>query len=1255
MGVNWTADQKAVIDARGSNLLVSAAAGSGKTAVLVERIIQRITEGDHPLDIDRMLVMTFTHSAAAEIRERIAEAIEKKIGENPGNRHLEQQAVLVQYAQITTIDSFCLYLIHQYSDRLDIDPAFRIADDGETELIRADALEEVIEECYAEWGDRFMDLAEAFTTGNTDKGIEDTILNVWKFSQSNPWPEEWLDRCRAELEAAGPEELEQTEWMKFLISDVRTMVREWIGELEYALEVCGEPDGPEPYGKTINDDLEHLNGILNAEDYAAMSGAVAFQHATLGRIGKKIKDQVDPEKQEQVKKIRDDCKKKTRALIEQYFSSSPEEMFRDMEAGRENILTLLDAVRAFSGRYARKKREKNVVDFGDLEHFALEILGSGEKHGPGPEADEMAQEFDEILVDEYQDSNLVQEELIQFLSRERFGEPNVVMVGDVKQSIYKFRLARPELFMNKYDTYGETGMHRKIELHQNFRSRNEVLDATNDIFRRIMTKEVGSIEYNDDAALHPGAVFEEKTEKDSLSLSAELLIMDTDLENLPEMAEAAAEAAAETDGDEDVDYTSRELEAGMIAGKIRELTDPDHGLQIWDKNEKCYRRASYGDIVILLRATSSWAEDFSTILTQHGIAVSAEQKTGYFDTMEISTVINLLRVIDNPVQDIPLASVLRAPFSGITDTELALIAAENGKRTEARNRGEGLYGAVRSFAEAYGPGKTEDGIMPQEKMIKTTSFGMEYRTESGIILPHKTLPEQISGISPADTAIKLKKILQLIHELREIAPQVSLDVLLHKIYDETGFYLYAAAMPGGEIRRANLDLLIEKAKAYESSSYRGVFHFIRYIEKLREREVDFGDAGGVDVTNCVRIMTIHKSKGLEFPIVFVSGLSKHFNQMDLKKNILIDADMGIGTDYTDMKNRIKGNTLKKNVMKRRLMQEAQGEELRVLYVALTRAKEKLILTGSLKNAREKAEELMNTRFRDGKIPASKLLEKKTYLEWILMSCSEGHPHLKISFDTPRGQLMREMDELRDRGEDRRYLEQLPDDGIWDPEYRRILERAGQAEYPHKADTVLNAKYSVSELRQKETDDEIVPTVPQFMMSAEETGGPVRGTAYHRVLSLIRFENIETEQDAEMEIRRIVDDGRIAEDEAALVSARDIWKFLSSPLGQRAKRAAENGKLFRERQFVMGVPAREIGTGESDERVLIQGIIDAYFEEEGEWVLLDYKTDRSLDADALKEHYRAQLALYERALTMSSGKTVKEKYLYSFRFGELQVL
>ena len=1254
MGVNWTADQKAVIDARGSNLLVSAAAGSGKTAVLVERIIQRITEGDHPLDIDRMLVMTFTHSAAAEIRERIAEAIEKKIEENPGDRHLEQQAVLVQYAQITTIDSFCLYLIHQYSDRLDIDPAFRIADDGEAELIRADALEEVIEECYAEWGERFMEFAEAFTTGNTDKGIEDTILNVWKFSQSNPWPEDWLERCRGELEAAGPEELEQTDWMKFLMTDVRIMVGEWISALEYALEVCEEPDGPEPYGKTINDDLMHLNGILNAEDYPAMSRAVAFQYARLAPIGKKIRDQIDPEKQEQVKKIRDDCKKKTKALIEQYFSSSPEEMFHDLEAGRDNILTLLDAVRAFSERYAEKKREKNVVDFGDLEHFALEILGSGENRTPGPEADEMAQEFDEILVDEYQDSNLVQEQLVQFLSKERFGEPNVVMVGDVKQSIYKFRLARPELFMEKYDTYGESGVNRKIELHQNFRSRNEVLDATNDIFCRIMTKEVGTIEYNEAAALHPGAVFEEKPEPDSHSLSAELLIMETDLENLPEMAEAAAEAAAETDEEEDVDYTSRELEAGMIAGKIRELTDPDSGLRIWDKNEKCYRRASYGDIVILLRATSSWAEDFSEVLTQHGIPVSAEQKTGYFDTTEISTVVNLLRVIDNPVQDIPLASVLRAPFSGITDTELALIAAENGNRTEGGNRGEGLYGAVRYFAEVYGPGERADGIMPQDDSIKMTSFGMEYRTESGIILPKKTLPEQISGISPTDTAAKLKKILQLIQDFREIAPQVSLDVLLHKIYDETGFYLYAAAMPGGEVRRANLDLLIEKAKAYESSSYRGVFHFIRYIEKLKEREVDFGDAGGADVTNCVRIMTIHKSKGLEFPIVFVSGLSKHFNQMDLRKNILIDAEMGIGTDYTDTKKRIRGSTLKKNVMKRWELQESQGEELRVLYVALTRAKEKLILTGSMKNAREKAEELMNTRFRDGKVPASKLLEKKTYLEWILMSCSEGHPHLEISFDTPRGQLMREMDEQRDRGEDRRYLEQLPADGSWDPAYRRLLDLAGQADYPHRADTVLNAKYSVSELRQKETEDEIVPTVPQFMMSAEETGGPVRGTAYHRVLSLIRFENIETEEDVKTEIRRILDDGRIAAEEAELVSAGDIRKFISSPLGQRTKKAAESGKLFRERQFVMGVPAREIGTGESDERVLIQGIIDAYFEEEGEWVLLDYKTDRSSDAEALKEHYRAQLELYERALTMSSGKKVKEKYLYSFRFGMLPI-
>lgn len=1228
MAVNWTKEQKAVIESRNRNLLVSAAAGSGKTAVLVERIIRMITDED-PTDIDRLLVMTFTKAAAAEMRERIQAAIEKKLGEDPQNEHLQQQAVTVQFAQITTIDSFCLHILREHFDRLDIDPAFRVGDEGEMLLMRADVMQELMEDSYADGGEAFERFVDTYSTGKADGGIEDYILQVYTFAQSNPWPDEWFEHCRKELENTGFGELNGTDWMQFLLRDVKMQAEEWERQLVEASELCGEEDGPEPYLPMICEDLLHVRELIQSTG-SFLNFSEAAEKFTFSRMaairGKNVT--VDPDKKEAVAECRKRIKKSVEKLKDQYLFESPEKILEDMEAGKESILMLLKLAEEFGERFRARKREKNIVDFGDLEHFALEVLtaGGGEENGgsrsriPGPVADELSRQFDEILVDEYQDSNLVQETLIHCVSRERFGTPNVFMVGDVKQSIYKFRLACPELFLEKYHTYStEESLHQKIELHQNFRSRDTVLESINDIFFRIMTEKLGNIEYTEETALHAGASFEPLDGRGPGELDTELLLINTagsELENL----------------DEDIsDYTARELEAGMVAGKIRELTDEENGMMIWDKDENGYRRAKYGDIVILLRSVSGWAESFTEILAAQGIPAFAESRTGYFDTVEVETVLNLLSVIDNPIQDIPLAAVLKAPFCGITDAELAHIVADYKKNAE-KGRDRGLYPAVINFLT----------VREAEPDPPVQAAGSETFDD-----------ERICGL--------LRKILELLLELRKMAVYLPMHSLLYRIFDMTGYYDYVSAMPAGETRRANLDMLVEKASAYEATSYRGVFHFIKYIEKLKKYNTDFGEAATVNEQgNTVRLMSIHKSKGLEFPIVFVAGMGKMFNRQDTRGKILIDSEFGIGTDYLDSEKRLKGPTLKKNVMKRRMELEALGEELRVLYVALTRAKEKLIMTASDKNLENRLEKWRQISLHHGQVPCTILTMAGSCLDWILMSVSRDGCRIRVSEIKAEEQLVHEIEEqLYRKGSKEELLNQDPD-RVYDRAYRRRLEASFQFKYPCQADVTLNTKMSVSELKKegmKEEDEEMafLPTLPVFMEEQEvREGGTSRGTAYHRAMELLPFDKVKSESDVRNLLDGFTETGKLTKEARDMIWPPDIYRFFTTELGKRMAAAAKKGKLYREKQFVMGIPAREMGGWDSDELVLIQGIIDAWFEEEDGLILVDYKTDYVEHTGVLVSRYKTQLDYYEKALTKMLGKTVKERYIYSYRLGLVSV-
>lgn len=1208
MSVNWTAEQMQVIESRDKNLLVSAAAGSGKTAVLVERIIRMVTDPDHPIDIDKLLVMTFTNAAAGEMRERVGAAIEQKLAETPENEHLQIQAALVHHAQITTIDSFCLNLIRNHFNRLDLDPAFKIGDEGELTLLKADVMQEMLEDHYGQEDERFEQFVETYAHGKSDAGIEDLIMKVYSFSQSNPYPDEWLAACKKELEVRDEAGLMQTPWMQFLMEDLRKQADELCIQAAEALSVCREDEYLCAYEPMFEQDLKKLEAIRGAEDFEAAFAVLSG--ITWDRLATVRSKEVDPEKKAYVTGCRDRMKKAVTKMRELYAFAKPEEMMADLKHTGEAVGMLLELAGEFSRRYQEKKQDRNLVDFNDLEHEALKVLTFHEdgKLCYTDVADELSSQYEEVLVDEYQDSNLVQETLLHAVSRERFGQPNVFMVGDVKQSIYKFRLARPELFLEKYDTYAPYGTSdsgcQKIELHQNFRSRNEVLAGINAVFYRIMTRNLGNIRYTEDAALHPGARFEET--KGRTAKIPELFVVDTGDASLQQLDEEAA------------DYTSREMEARLITMKIREMTDPGTGMLVWDKKLNGtggYRIAQYRDIVVLLRSTAGWTETLLSVMMNEGIPAYAESRMGYFNTIEVETVLSILAAVDNPMQDIPLAAVLRSPVVGAADAELAEIMAYYRSCAE-KGQDRGLYAAVNRYLEDRTG--TDDRI-----------------------------------------CTKLSGFMALLAELRQKSTYLPIHELIYQVYEKTGYYDYVSAMPAGETRRANLDMLVEKAAVYEKSSYKGLFHFIRYIENLKKYNTDFGEATTVgEEDNTVRLMSIHKSKGLEFPVVFLAGMGKKFNKQDVYGKILIDAELGIGTDYLDLENRLKTTTLKKNVLRRKMELDGLGEELRVLYVALSRAKEQLIMTGTDRYLKKSMEKFSQVPIVNGQVPYTILSTAGSYLDWMFMAMGGGCSQIRLT-EIPVGDIVGEelVRQVKSR-QSKEGLLSLDCSKTYQEDFREALTRHLNFKYPHAVDVRLHTKMSVSELKkQGQMTDEAesirqsgLPeaAAPQQYGDIPPDGGygATRGTAYHRVMELLPFDRMGCLEDVERYLDEIVEKKQMTKESRSMIEVSDIWTFLQSELGKRMSAAQREGRLHKEQQFVMGIPAREMGAGDSDELIVVQGIIDAYLEEDGGLVLMDYKTDKVRNARILAEHYKTQLDYYQRALEQMTGKTVKEKIIYS---------
>ncbi len=1184
MGVRWTEEQQKVIRLRDRNILVSAAAGSGKTAVLVERILAMLTDEERPVDMDQLLVVTFTEAAAAEMKERIRDAIEKQLLLHPDNERLKQQATLVHHAQVTTIHSFCLSVIRDHFHMIDIEPGFRVAEEGELKLLRRDVLSDVLEEYYAEGRREFLDFAEAYG-GRDGRKMEDLILRIYEFSRSYPDPAKWMEDCVRAYCVEDEDGLQETEYFRTARERTRRYMEDAKELLSQGRKICAEADGPYMYEEMLRADQDQAESFLRAVSYRDFYEAA--QRLSWSRLASNRDSSVSKEKADMVKEIREEAKRLVRDAAFQYFAQDPETVLRDLRLCRPMVKMLAELTEAFAGAFEEKKKSRNMIDFNDMEQYALRILTvkKEDRMVPSAVAEEYQERFREIMIDEYQDGNLIQEAVLTSVSGVSKGRYNIFMVGDVKQSIYRFRLSRPELFMEKFDTYSMSdSCMQRIDLHKNFRSRGEVLDSVNFLFRQIMTRPLGGIVYDDRAALYAGASY-----PDTENSHTEVIMVSRDCEE---------------------DYTDRELEARAVAGRIKRLMAE---YQVTDKKDGRLRPVRYSDIVILTRSMKGMGDVFGEVLSGEGIPVFAGTGEGYFETQEIGVLLDYLRVLNNRRQDIPLAAVLTSAFGGISGEELAQIR----------------------------------GMWPEKPFFQAV---FDYASQSD---------------AKGETAEKLRKCMGQMDRFRDMIPYTPLHELLWKILEETGYGDYVSALPGGSQRRANVEMLVEKSRTFERTSYRGLFHFIRYIEQLQKYDVDYGEANLEDEqSDSVRIMSIHKSKGLEFPVVIAVGMGRRFNQQDLRRQVLTHAALGLGMDAVDLAVRTKAPSFPKRVIQREEALENLGEELRILYVAFTRAREKLIITGTLKQPEEKWDSYGIVRRQEKtELSFGRLAGGNSYWDWILPALVRAGEDSRIEVSI-QNSLYLASEASGAKAADaftRATLEDWDTQKVYDGKMREILERQFCWEYPHSETERKKQMFSVSELKKRAyakdeesggeylyEEPEVIPLIPKFMQGETKVTGASRGSAYHRVLELLDFAVPYTEAGLHEAVEEMKRSGKLDGEMAECVRLRDIQQFLQCESGRRMRRAAERGKLWREQPFVLGVPMREIYpdvTGE--ETILVQGIIDVYFEEGKELVLLDYKTDRVSRREELTDKYRLQLDCYAKALEQITGKKVKEKIIYSF--------
>ena len=1210
--VKWTNEQKQAIYEKGSNILVAAAAGSGKTAVLVERIINKII--NEKVDIDRLLVVTFTNAAASEMRERVLKAIYKKIDENPTDEKLQRQVTLLNKASICTIDSFCLDVVKNNFFEIDISKNFRIADKTEIEILEQDVLEELFEEKYENKDEDFLKLINTYTEYRDDTPLKDLILTIYRYIQSNPYPEKWLDE-KIEMfnfQEDIKQDFSKTSWGEILLKQIKEIVED--GVLQLRAEVQNIQNSEE-----LRKSFEFLRGNLNQLELLQANldtwdkAYTIYNSLDFGRwmVDSKIKTDLKENAQKTRGKVLDSLKN----VADKVLIMDSEESFKDIINMYKILKKLEKIILEFSELFSKRKKEKNIVDFSDVEHIALKIL-LDENGNPTEIAKKYQEKFEEIAIDEYQDSNLVQEYILTSISKGN----NIFMVGDVKQSIYRFRQARPDLFLSKYKKYKLKQEKTekddlKIQLFKNFRSRKEVLDFSNLIFSKIMSEELGELNYTEEEYLNLGAEYENTGE----NLKTEIDIIN--IESSEEKTENAEELEVEkTDEDSENDEETKEeverkedieVEAQFVANRIKKLIESK--FQVYDTKEKIQRDIKYKDIVVLLRSTKISAPIFEKEIIKLGMPVFSDSSSEYLESLEIQTIMNLLKIIDNPMQEIPLVATMRSIIGGFTDNELVEIRLSD----------------------------------------KYDNF---YNT----ILKAKTNVNE-------KLRIKIDEFLNKLEMWRQEQQYLGLPELIWKIYNDTGYFNYVGLMKNGELRQANLKMLFERAKQCESISFKGLYNFINYIEKIKTSSKDMDSAKIIgENDDVIRIMSIHKSKGLEFPVVILANVGKQFNLQDLNQKILLHPELGIGVKYIDYDLQIKYDTLSKRAIKNKIKIETLSEEMRVLYVALTRAKEKIIITGFIK--KDKQNKMLENTEKYDKLNLMLLQKAKSYLDWLMLvhiynenemeEISTWNNYTKEEILS----ICNEENSKENENISEIILDKINNFKLEENTEKQISELLNY-KYKYIASTAIPTKTSVTEIKEsllaekqntpkdEEQEDEQLEELPKpkFLQADEETQitNAEKGTLIHLCMQKLDIRKKEyTINDIKEIVDKLVAKKNITEQEANSINLKKVLQFTKSKIW---KEMCEAKTVEREKTFYINIPAKEIYKENVEEKVLVQGIIDLYYiTKEDELILVDFKTDYvpNNDEKILANKYNLQLKLYKRALESATGKQVNKTFIYS---------
>ncbi len=1175
--VKWTLEQQDAIYEKNSNILVAAAAGSGKTAVLVERIINKII--NEKIDIDKLLVVTFTNSAASEMRERVLDAIYKKLEENPEDENLQRQITLLNKASICTIDSFCLDIVrNNFYELENVSPNFRIADTTEIELLKQEIIEELFEEKYEAEDKDFLQLINIYTSYRDDTPLKDLILKIYNYIQSNPYPQKWLQEKieMFNLKEKENEDFSTTPWGKILLESVGEELKDDISILEKVKENLETEIELEKFSQTIRSDIDQLETLKNNLD----NWDKAYQIAENIQFITWPRQKVESAIKEEAKKTRDEIKKKLNTLLNKILICNSKEANEDIYNMYTILLKLQNLILEFDKEFSKQKREKNIADFSDIEHFALNILQNCEEV-----TKKYKQKFEEIAIDEYQDSNLVQEYILTSISRGN----NIFMVGDVKQSIYKFRQAMPELFLNKYETYQKKETRKedenlKIQLFKNFRSKQNILQFTNTVFDSIMSKELGDIDYTEEEYLNLGANYPESNQNEKIEI--DIINPNTEIAENDETT------------DEEENLLDIEIEAKFVANKINQLIESK--FQVWDKKLEKYRDIKYKDIVILLRSTSQTAPIYEQEILNLQMPVFSDSSQEYLDSIEIQTIMSLLKIIDNPIQDIPLVTVMRSNIGKFTDDELIQIRLADKK--------DNFYMCL------------------QKAKISVN----------------------------AELRQKIEKFLEQLSQWRKEQEYLALDELIWKIYLDTGYYNYVGLMPNGALRQANLKMLFERAKQYETASFKGLYNFIHFIEKLHLSSGDMGSAKIIgENDNVIRIMSIHKSKGLEFPVVFLSSTGKQFNLMDLNQNILLHQNLGLGVKYIDYEKQVQYDTLSKCAIRDVLYKETLSEEMRILYVALTRAKEKLFITGIKKNYEKDLKKYQEI----SKLNSILLKKYIKFIDWILLVyfCKKDNLKEIVDFNVyTKNQVMDFCKSIKQEETD--IIKKVEETHV-EQEKIEEIEKLLNIKYNYELSTKIPTKTSVTKLKQKEHEEiKINFPLPKFQQKEEnlKLTGAQKGTLLHLCMQKLDI-NKEYDLKATKElIQELINKEIITANEADNINVDAILKFTQTKIWKEMKSAKE---IQKEKPFYINIPAKEIYEEDISDEILVQGIIDLYYiNNNNELILLDYKTDFVQTEEELVNKYKTQLSLYKRALEQALNRKVNHTYIYSTFLGkEIEML